>query len=55
MTIIHNAIRKIYATKKTPGSLKNVMQERQNGCKRNYLHADEEKQLSVLRTKQQEE
>ena len=41
--------------KKPPGALKNVMQESQNGCKRNNLRADEEKQLTVVRTKQQEE
>ena len=42
--------------KKTPGALKNVMQESQNGCKKNNLRADEDKQLiKLLRTKQQEE
>ena len=29
---------------KTPGALKNVMEESQNGCKRYNLRADEEKQ-----------
>ena len=43
------------AKKKTPGALKNMMQESQNGCKRNNLRADEETQLTVARTNQQEE
>ena len=33
----------------------NAMQEGQTSCKRSNLRADEEKQLSVARTKQQEE
>ena len=40
---------------KAPGALKSVMQESQNGCKRNSLCADEGKQLNGARTKQQEE
>ena len=47
-------MRKKIKNKKTPGALKNVMQERQAGCKRNNLRAGEGKQLSVARTKQQE-
>ena len=40
--------------KQPTGVLKNVMQEDQNGCKKNNIHAEEE-QITAGRTKQRDE